>query len=79
MQEAAAAMLDMEEKLAQDDDGAYRKKVRDILDKHAGEVKRALDAGLPPNEFERAKKIEEAIQAASVTIDGVWARFHENT
>ena len=76
MEEAAAAMLDMEAKLEQDDDGAYRSDVLALLDKHAGEIKSALDSGLPPEDFERAKQLQEAIEAASFVVDRVWQRSH---
>ena len=77
MEEAIAAMLEIEEKLAGDTAGVFRKEIVDILGECASVLKGALDSGLPPDEYEQLKKLTDAIQAASTTVDRVWKGPHQ--
>jgi type III secretion system YseE family protein len=69
-------MLDMEAQLDQDASGAYRKQVLEQLSGCLGEVKAAMDAGLPPETFQRVEKLKDAVEAAGAVVEKVWDSIH---
>lgn len=63
--EEAISLSEMDDKLMADKDGTYKKEVLDKLAPYLVKVKSKMAAGdLSPEEFEAAKKMEEALQAA---------------
>jgi hypothetical protein len=76
MEEAIEAMLEMEAKLRKDAGGNYRKEVRDQLSGYSVQLKRTLDSGLPPDEFQAVSKLKDAVEAASDVVGKVWQSFH---
>jgi hypothetical protein len=77
MEEATVAMLEIEEKLARDADGVFRNEIVNILTECASVLKSALEGGLPSDEYGQLKKLTDAIQAASATVEMVWESFHQ--
>lgn len=77
MTDNSAMFLDLEEKLAQDVSGAVRKEWMEDLRSWQAKVKRQMDSGLPPKDFERFQKIHAALDSAVTVVDKAWASFHE--
>ena len=61
--------LEIEEHLANDDDGSTKKAIEDKLDGYIADVKKQKDAGLRPDEFAVAEKAEAALEAAKSVVD----------
>ena len=76
MAEERMALLDMEASLREDSSGQYRKELIDRLTESSYQLKRSLDSGLPPDEFERVNRLREAVEAASMVIEKVWEAMH---
>ena len=67
--EDAISLSEMDDKLKADKDGSYKKGVLDKLAPYLEKVKSKMAAGdLTPEEFEAAKKMEEAIKAAEALV-----------
>lgn len=69
-------MVDMEQKLAADHDGAYRDQLTRQLTDDRQAIKRTIDAGLPPDEFERADRLLAAHDGALQVIATLWSAAH---
>jgi len=76
MEEVTLDMLDMEAKLMKDKGGSYRKEIMDRLSEYSAQVKKALDSGLSPAEFQDANRLKDAVDAASTVVDKVWKSIH---
>jgi type III secretion system YseE family protein len=74
--EEPLAMLDMEERLKDDTDGVYLKEILDRLAVSSDEIKKALDQGLPPDEFQVMGALKDAVQDASKVVKSVWESIH---
>lgn len=70
-------LLDLEDRLAEDSSGAYRGQLIEALRLDLSEVKRRIDAGLSPQEFESADAYRGAIESAIEVVDKVWKLDHE--
>lgn len=62
-------LLAIEERLAEDRDGAYRREVTDRLAAARADLRRTIDQGVPPDEFRRLQRVLEAFDAAQAVID----------
>ena len=51
--------------------GAIRE-TRDAVAAMDGEIRRAMDAGLAPNEMATAREVRNAVQAAAVILDKIF-------
>ena len=76
MEEEKIPVLEMEERLEKDVGGAYKKALVEQLASHLTELKRALDSGLPPDDFQAARRLKDAVEAASVVVEKVWEGMH---
>jgi len=72
-------MLDMEEKLKDDENGMYRKEVMERLNALDRDLKRRMDAGLAPDEFETAEKLQQAAGAAALVINHMAKRLNNES
>lgn len=70
------SLILMEEDLQKDVEGTYCKETTKKLGYHLTEVKKVLDSGLPPDEFDAVSKMRDAIEAASTVIEKVWRGLH---
>jgi len=70
-------LLDIENRLAEDSSGNYRDEVCDQLRTDAREVKRRIDSGLTPDEFQDAGRYLAALEAAISVVEQAW-RFEHN-
>jgi len=68
-----AALTELEERFANDKDKAELTKVIKELDGYLAEVKKTLDAGTSPTEFQKLSKYRTALEQARETINVVWA------
>ena len=69
-------MVEMEERLAADQDGSYRDSVCAAIDGELADLKRQIDAGVPPDEFEQAAKLRSALERANAVVKLVWKLEH---
>ena len=76
MEEAMVDMLDMEAKLKKDQGGRFRKEVIDRLSEYSARLKKSMDSGLSPAEFQATSRLKDAVDAASMVIDKVWKNIH---
>ena len=69
-------MVEMEGRLAADDDGSYRDQICSELKEHWDSLRREMDAGLATEEFERASKLRDALEAADSAVRILWRMAH---
>ena len=71
-----ATVVDMEQKLAADSSGAYRDELVAGLATERSSIRRQMDAGLPPAEYEQATKLLAGVDAATKVIETLWKTAH---
>jgi|GEM_PF-2307656 hypothetical protein len=71
-------MLDIEGKLLSDLDGTFKIEVIDKLNFYQIEIKRLIDSGLSPDEFNKYNALNNAILSASKVIEIAWNNLHNN-
>lgn len=76
MEETAVPLLDMEEGLKKDADGTYRKEIVDQFAAFSSQIKRTMDSGLPPDEFQKWEQLRNGVDAASNVVEKVWGGMH---
>lgn len=69
-------MLELEEQLQTDASGQLRDRLLAELQDQAQQIKRQLDRGVPPQEFQTLSRLQAALEAASLTVKVVWLNFH---
>ena len=62
----------LQRELAEDAGGERRQKICDELEAYASEIKRAINGGLPTDEYQQAEALRVAINAAANVVDKVW-------
>ena len=68
-----AALTELEERFANDKDKTELTKVIKELDGSLAQVKKTLDTGIAPAEFQKLSKYRVALEQARETINMVWA------
>ena len=68
-----AALTELEERFANDKDKSELNKVIKELDGYLAEVKKTLDTGTSPAEFQKLSKYRTALEQALETVPMVWA------
>lgn len=71
-----ANFLPLEDELQTDSQGVLRRQLLEELAQQAGKIKRVLDSGVAPAEFERVYSLHNAVNAAATVVEKVWQRFH---
>jgi hypothetical protein len=66
-------MVDLEERFAKDKDKVELNKLLAELNGYAAQAKKAIDAGLPPQEFRAVTKYRTALEHASEAATLAWA------
>lgn len=74
--ETAFTMLALEEQLQADSEGQFRDRLLAELEAEAQQLKRQLDRGVPPQEFQTLSRLQAALDAARLTVKVVWLNFH---
>ena len=69
-------MLDLEERLIADAGGTYRDSLVNSLAGDRAAVRRAMDAGLAPAEFDAAGKLLAGIDTATRAVQVLWKTAH---
>ena len=76
MSEGPIRIFDLESKLAADDDGTLRRQITDELAAELQQVKQRMNAGLPPDEFQKVESYAAALEKASAVVEKVWKLEH---
>jgi hypothetical protein len=79
--ETAAASKHLEgwqERLAADKQGSALRELRDYLAGKHGELRRLLDAGASPEEYELYKKLLAAVEAADSAALAFWEKHNKD-
>ncbi len=66
----------LEDELQADRQGVLRRQLLENLSQHASQIKRVLDGGVAPAEFEVVYNLHNAVSAAATVVEKVWQRFH---
>lgn len=69
-------VIDMERQIAEDKSGSYRDSLCQELSTDRVAVKRALDSGLPPAEYEATNRLLTAIDASMKVVRTLWSTAH---
>lgn len=69
-------LLGIEEDLAKDGGGTLRDQLTSDFAAEATRIKRALDAGVTPAEFQALSKMAAAFEAAATVVTASWTRAH---
>ena len=72
-------LLALEEALRADEGGRLKQSLRDEIDQYRGQVRRTLDAGVPPAQFQALSRWLVALDAAGEVVEAVWRRQHPAT
>ncbi len=72
----AMNLVEMEDRLAADAAGTYRDEIVEQFDHQIQELKRQIDAGLAPAEFDAAQKLQAALTAGVAVVKRVWQGVH---
>jgi type III secretion system YseE family protein len=70
------ALTELEEQLRADASGARKKELEDSLYAALADLRREMDAGLPPDEYQKMSTFKEGLEAAVKTLDTSWTAFH---
>lgn len=68
--------LDLEKDLRNDVNGTYKKTLIDEFTQEAYHIKKTLQTGVKPDEYQKLDQLANAFEAASVVVDGVWQEIH---
>lgn len=69
-------LVEMETRLAEDRSGAYRDELLGRFGAELQALKRQIDAGLSPADFEAAQKVTAALETAMAVVKKVWQAHH---
>jgi hypothetical protein len=72
----AMNLVEMEDRLAADSAGSYRDEIVARFNQQLLELKREIDAGLAPADFDAAQKLKSALSAGVAVVDKVWQGLH---
>jgi hypothetical protein len=72
----AINLVEMEDRLAADGAGTYRDEIVGRFNQQLQELKRQIDAGLAPAEFDAAQKLNAALTAGVAVVNRVWQGLH---
>ncbi|HVJ69776.1 MAG TPA: EscE/YscE/SsaE family type III secretion system needle protein co-chaperone [Caulifigura sp.] len=71
-----STVVDLEARLAADASGAYRDELVRTLAAERSTIKKQIDAGLPPAEYEQANKLLAGVDAATKVVQTLWKTVH---
>ena len=69
-------MVALEDSLAKDDSGELLKDIRGKLEAQLADIRRHMDAGLPPDEYAKAEDLRAGVQAALTVAELFWKKTH---
>lgn len=77
MNQEKPTLVGMEKRLIADRDGVYLGELKGSLSVYLKEVRERQRSGLPPQEYEQAHKLENALTAALRAVDIFWRVNHD--
>ena len=77
MENNQVSFTELEEQLRADPSGARKKQVEDDLYATLTALRRHMDTGLPPDEFDRMTTFKVGLESALGTLDKSWSSFHQ--
>jgi hypothetical protein len=69
-------VVELEAQLADDASGELRDELCSALAKDRSVLRRTIDAGLPPDEFNMAQVVHDAFAAAERVVNDYWRQSH---
>lgn len=69
-------LLDIEVKLKEDAEGAYKARLADRIEEYLQTVQRKLNAGVPPDEYADLNAIQVGLQSARLVLERTWLQHH---
>jgi hypothetical protein len=75
-QTAKEPWFPLEVRLKSDESGQERDALIERLDREASALKRRLDSGVPPAEFESIRRVREACLAGVQVVQMIWRLHH---
>lgn len=72
-------LTDLEQALADDQEGVYQRQVCQELEEQAAAVRQSIDAGLAPEEFPVARGLEVGLKAALAVVRQTWKEENEQS
>lgn len=78
MSSESIQVFDLEAKLAEDHDGSYQRSLVDELMTEINDVKRQMNAGLPPDEFKQVSDYLVALEKGSAAIEKLAKLYKKN-
>ncbi len=66
----------LEEQLRADTSGSFKKQVESELYETLTALRRHMDTGLPPEEFQQMTCFKDGLETALTTLDRIWTTFH---
>lgn len=69
-------VVELEAKLAADASGAFREELCKLLADERAAIRRVIDGGLPPDEFQVVQAYHDACAAAERVVTGCWRQSH---
>ncbi len=67
---------ELEEKLRPDTSGSFKKQVENELYETLAALRRHMDTGLPPEDFQRMTCFKDGLETSLATLDRIWTDFH---
>jgi len=67
----------LERNIADDADGTYKTEILELLGGFQRELRRAIDVGMPPDEYAVSEELSKGIDAAAQVINRLWSRLHQ--
>jgi hypothetical protein len=69
-------LLDLEDRLATDAQGAYLASLVESFARERTQVQQAMAGGLSPTEYDAAARVDRALAAATTVVQKVWQSRH---
>lgn len=72
-------MVELESTLRTDASGSQRDALGRRLQEQLAELKRQMDAGMPPDDFAAAGKLKASLETAISLVPRVWSTLHRSS
>jgi len=77
MTEQLFHVVEMEQRLSQDQTGRVRDDILNQLKQYALTINQSIQQGLNPQDFEALQQLQQSIQQAIITVESYWLAKHQ--